>query len=31
MFEKRHPDALLAPNRMAIAHHLVKYWLDGEL
>ena len=31
MFEKRHPDALLAPNRMAIAHHLVKYWLDGEV
>ena len=31
MFEKRHPDALLAPHRMAIAHHLVKYWLDGEL
>ena len=30
MFEKRHPDALLAPNRMAIAHHLVKYWLGGE-
>jgi NAD+ diphosphatase len=31
MFEKRHPEALLAPNRMAIAHHLVKYWLDGEV
>jgi NAD+ diphosphatase len=28
MFEKRHPDGLAAPNRMAIAHHLVRYWLD---
>lgn len=30
MFDKRHPDGLLAPNRMAIAHHLLRYWLDGE-
>jgi NAD+ diphosphatase len=29
MFEKRHPEALLAPNRMAIAHHLVKFWLEA--
>ena len=30
MFDKRHPGGLLAPNRMAIAHHLLRYWLDGE-
>ena len=30
MFEKRHPDGLAAPNRMAIAHHLVRYWLDNR-
>jgi NAD+ diphosphatase len=30
MFEKRHPDGLAAPNRMAIAHHLVRYWLDDR-
>jgi NAD+ diphosphatase len=28
MFEKRHPDGLFAPMRMAIAHHLLKYWLE---
>lgn len=28
MFEKRHPQGLAAPNRMAIAHHLIRYWLD---
>jgi NAD+ diphosphatase len=29
MFEKRHPDGLFAPMRMAIAHHLLKYWLEA--
>jgi NAD+ diphosphatase len=29
MFEKRHPGGLLAPNKMAIAHHILRYWLDG--
>jgi len=28
MFEKRHPQGLFAPMRMAIAHHLLKYWLE---
>ena len=27
MFEKRHPQGIIAPNRMAIAHHLLKFWL----
>ena len=29
MYEKRHPEGLAAPNRMAIAHHILKYWLEG--
>ena len=29
MFEKRHPQGLFAPVRMAIAHHLLKYWLTA--
>ena len=29
MFEKRHPQALWAPNRMAIAHHILKGWAEG--
>jgi NAD+ diphosphatase len=29
MFEKRHPQGISAPNRMAIAHHLLKFWLQG--
>jgi NAD+ diphosphatase len=29
MYEKRHPDGLLAPNPMAIAHHLLKFWLES--
>jgi NAD+ diphosphatase len=29
MFEKRHPDGLFAPMRMAIAHHLLKFWLEN--
>jgi len=31
MFEKRHPEALSAPNRMAIAHHLLSYWLEDSV
>jgi NAD+ diphosphatase len=29
IFEKRHPQGILSPNRMAIAHHLLKFWLEG--
>jgi NAD+ diphosphatase len=29
MFEKRHPEGLLAPNPMAIAHHILRFWLRG--
>src|SRR6185437_9794885 len=29
MFEKRHPEGLFAPMRMAIAHHLLKFWLEA--
>jgi NAD+ diphosphatase len=29
MFEKRHPQGLFAPMRMAIAHHLLKFWLEA--
>ena len=29
MYEKRHPDGLMFPNRMAIAHHLLKYWMES--
>ncbi|MDB5570570.1 MAG: hypothetical protein JWN93_1753 [Hyphomicrobiales bacterium] len=29
MFEGRHPDGLLAPNPIAIAHRLVRDWADG--
>jgi NAD+ diphosphatase len=29
MFEKRHPAGLFAPVRMAIAHHLLKFWLES--
>ncbi len=28
IFEKRHPEGLLAPTKMAIAHHLLKFWLE---
>jgi NAD+ diphosphatase len=29
MYEKRHPGGLIFPVRMAIAHHLVKFWLES--
>jgi NAD+ diphosphatase len=29
MFEKRHPEGLWAPNPMAIAHHILRYWAEG--
>ena len=29
MFEKRHPQGIAAPNRMAIAHHLLRFWFEG--
>ena len=29
MFEKRHPQRLWAPNPMAIAHHILRYWVDA--
>ncbi len=28
MFDRRHPEGVFAPVRMAIAHHLLKFWLD---
>ena len=31
LFEKRHPAGLIAPHRMAIAHHLIRFWLDGAV
>ena len=30
MFEKRHPAGLLAPNPMAIAHHLLRFWAEAN-
>ncbi len=30
LLEKRHPDGLVAPVPMAIAHHLLKAWVLGE-
>jgi len=29
MLEGRHPNKLLAPHRMAIAHHLLRAWVEG--
>ncbi len=29
MYEKSHPQGLTAPNRMAIAHHLLRFWLGA--
>ena len=30
MFERRHSQGIAAPNPMAIAHHLLKFWLDAR-
>ena len=29
MLEGRHPDRLMAPNPMAIAHHILRTWVEG--
>ena len=29
MLEDRHPDGLRGPVRMAIAHHLIRHWLNN--
>ena len=29
MFHKRHLEGIAAPNKMAIAHHILRFWLDG--
>jgi NAD+ diphosphatase len=29
MFDKQHPHMLFAPMKMAIAHHLLKFWLES--
>jgi NAD+ diphosphatase len=29
MFEKRHPEGLSAPAPMAIAHHILRFWIDA--
>ena len=29
MLERRHPDGLVTPPPMAIAHHLIRAWVDG--
>jgi NAD+ diphosphatase len=30
MLEKRHPERLSAPNPMAIAHHILRFWAEGD-
>jgi NAD+ diphosphatase len=30
MFERNHPQGFLAPHHLAIAHHLLRAWRDGE-
>lgn len=30
MFERNHPDGFLAPHKLAIAHHILRAWRDGE-
>ncbi len=30
MFERNHPDGFMAPHRLAIAHHILRAWRDGE-
>ena len=29
MFAKRHPQGISAPHAMAIAHHILRFWLEG--
>jgi NAD+ diphosphatase len=31
MFDRRHPDGLSAPAPMAIAHHILRYWVESGL
>ncbi len=31
MFDKRHPEGLRAPMPMAIAHHILRVWAEGDL
>jgi len=31
MFERRHPEGLSAPMPMAIAHHILRVWAEGDL
>jgi NAD+ diphosphatase len=31
MFDKRHPAGLTSPGPMAIAHHILRYWVDSDL
>jgi NAD+ diphosphatase len=30
MLQHRHPDGLTTPPPVAIAHHLIRAWVDGE-
>lgn len=30
MFERNHPEGFLAPHKLAIAHHILRAWRDGE-
>jgi NAD+ diphosphatase len=31
MFENRHPEGITPPAPMAIAHHILRVWADGNL
>jgi NAD+ diphosphatase len=31
MFDQRHPDGLSSPGPMAIAHHILRYWVESDL
>ena len=30
MFAKRHPQGVTAPHAMAIAHHILRFWLEAR-
>jgi NAD+ diphosphatase len=30
MLQRRHPEGLTTPPPVAIAHHIIRAWLDGE-